>query len=110
MKLIEPQLNVPTLVLVEHAHLMDEASAALLDALSRMLEQSAWVVIVTRRDVASGYATGGSPSVRVELDPLPQEAMLKLAESTPEASAIPPHILRLAVDRAAGSPEFLLDL
>jgi class 3 adenylate cyclase/tetratricopeptide (TPR) repeat protein len=110
MKLIEPALGVPTLVLVEHAHLMDEASARLLDALSGILEHTAWVVIVTRRDVASRYAAAGISAVRVELEALGHDAMLKLAESTPEASVVQPHLLRLAVDRAAGSPEFLLDL
>ncbi len=33
-----------------------------------------------------------------------------LAEATPEAHVVPPHVLELAVDRSGGSPEFLLDL
>jgi class 3 adenylate cyclase/tetratricopeptide (TPR) repeat protein len=110
IKLIEPELAVPTLVLVEHAHLMDEASAGLLDALAGRLEHAAWVVIVTRRDTGAGFAASSRSAVRVELEPLAPDAMLKLAESTPEAHVIPPHVLRLAVDRSAGSPEFLLDL
>ena len=110
MEFIQPALTVPTLVLVEHAHLMDEASAALLEVLAGRLEQTAWVVIVTRRGVGTGFATSARSAVRVELEPLAPDAMLKLAESTPEAHVVPPHVLRLAVDRAAGSPEFLLDL
>lgn len=110
MAFLEPSLAVATLVLVEHAHLMDEASARLLDALTGRLERSAWVVIVTRRDVSSGFATPDATAVRLELNPLPTEAMLELAERAPEAHVIPPHLLRLAVDRSAGSPEFLLDL
>ena len=110
LKLMEPALQVPTLVLVEHAQLMDEASAGLLDALTGRLEHSAWAVIVTRRDVRTGFATRSRSAVRIDLEPLATDAMLKLAESTPEAHVIPPHILRMAVDRSAGSPEFLLDL
>jgi tetratricopeptide (TPR) repeat protein len=110
LRLLEPALAIPTLVMIEHAHLMDEASAALLEALAHRLPSSAWVVIATRRDVASGFTTSDSATLRIELEPLSREAIMELAESTPEAHVIPPHMLELAVDRSAGSPEFLLDL
>ncbi len=100
----------PTLVLVEHAHLMDEASAALLEALAARLHTSAWVVIVARRDRAGGFAAGEILASRVELGPLPDDVTLALAESTPEAHRVPPHMLRLAVERSAGNPAFLLEL
>jgi class 3 adenylate cyclase/tetratricopeptide (TPR) repeat protein len=110
LRFLEFALTVPTLVRIEHAHLMDEASAALLEALIGRLGRSSWVVIATRRDGASGFMTTQSSVVRVDLEPLAPEAMLALAESAPEAHVIPPHMLELAVERAAGSPEFLLDL
>lgn len=110
LQFLEFAFTVPTLVLIEHAHLMDEASAALLDALIGRLARSSWTVIATRRDVASGFVTTQPSAVRIDLDPLTPEATLALAEATPEALVIPPHMLELAVERSAGSPEFLLDL
>jgi class 3 adenylate cyclase/tetratricopeptide (TPR) repeat protein len=110
LQFLKPLLTAPTLVQIEHAHFMDEASAALLQAIATGLETSAWVMIVTRRDVAGGFEGEPEWSTRLALGPLPVEAMTELAESTSEASVVPPHVLELAVERASGSPEFLLDL
>jgi class 3 adenylate cyclase/tetratricopeptide (TPR) repeat protein len=105
----EHQLGIPTLLEVEHGHLMDAASASLLDALTRELDASNWLVIVTRRDTEGGFtAAEGHP--RIELGPLTAEQLLELAHQTPEAELVPPHVAELAVRRAGGSPEFLLDL
>ena len=79
-------LVVPTIVAVEHAHLMDAASAALFEALTGELESSAWLVLVTRRDVPGGMVLRGYEHSRLELGPLPREYMQSLAASTPEAS------------------------
>src|SRR6202042_2915868 len=47
-------LVVPTIVEVEHAHLMDAASAALFEALTHELDFSSWVVLAPRRDEPGG--------------------------------------------------------
>ena len=107
---LAPALTAPTLVLIEHAQLMDEASTALLDALAGRLEHSSWVVLATRRDVDGGFTTTSPSALRMELTPLSPTETFALAEATPEAQVIPPHVLQLAVERSAGSPEFLLDL
>jgi class 3 adenylate cyclase/tetratricopeptide (TPR) repeat protein len=103
-------LVVPTLVEVEHAHLMDAASSALFQALTREFESSAWLALVTRRDVAGGLVLRDYEHPRIELGPLPREDVQSLAEATPEATQLPPHMVELAVERSGGSPEFLLDL
>jgi class 3 adenylate cyclase/tetratricopeptide (TPR) repeat protein len=110
LEFLEPLLAVPTLVQIEHGHFMDEASAALLHSIARQIESSAWVITVTRRDVAGGFVGRQESSTELVLGPLPAQAMRVLAESTPEASSVPPHVIELAVERAGGSPEFLLDL
>lgn len=107
---LEPLLAAPTLVQIEHAHFMDEASATLLEAVGGRLETSGCVMIVTRRDVAGGFESGPECSTRLVLGPLPAETLMQLAESSPEGSVVPPPMLELAVQRAGGSPEFLLDL
>jgi class 3 adenylate cyclase/tetratricopeptide (TPR) repeat protein len=103
-------LVVPTIVEVEQAHLMDAASAALFRALALELETSAWVVVVTRRDVPGGLTLTDCPHERIELGPLSGAASHELALFTPESAQLPPHVVELAVERSGGNPEFLLDL
>lgn len=110
LEFLEPFLTIPTLIQIEHAHFMDEASAALLHAIAKQVKSSAWVITITRRDVAGGFVGRQESSTQLVLGALPAQAMLALAESTPEASSVPPHVLELAIERAGGSPEFLLDL
>ncbi len=102
-------LVVPTLVQFEHAHLMDAASAALLEVLADELDSAAWLVLVTRRVAAGGFGPQ-PPHRRMELGGLSPRDTQELARATAEAAELPPHVVRLAVDRAAGNPEFLLDL
>ncbi len=109
MVFMEPDLSAPTLIQVEHAHLMDAASAAMLAALARELDSTAWLVAITRRDVPGGFHYDDL-HLRLELAPLSLPETMVLAEATPEAHRLPPHVLQLAVQRSAGSPEFLLDL
>jgi class 3 adenylate cyclase/tetratricopeptide (TPR) repeat protein len=103
-------LVIPTLLEVEHAHLMDAASRRLLEALTRELDSSAWVVLATRRDVPGGLVFSEYEHARVELGSLSREDVHTLALATSEATQLPPHVVELAVERASGSPEFLLDL
>jgi class 3 adenylate cyclase/tetratricopeptide (TPR) repeat protein len=103
-------LVVPTIVQIEQAHLMDAASAALFRALALELESSAWVVLVTRRDVEGGLALTDRPHQRIDLGPLAPEDANALAASTLDATHLPPHVVELAVERSGGSPQFLLDL
>jgi class 3 adenylate cyclase/tetratricopeptide (TPR) repeat protein len=109
LRFLRRAMAVPTLVEVEQAHLMDAASVALFEALSGELASSAWVVLVSRRDVSGGMVLGGE-HVRIELGPLTLSETRALALATPEAAQLPPHVVDLAVGRSGGSPEFLLDL
>ena len=74
LRFLAPALAVPTIVRVEHAHLMDAASAALLGALARELGSSAWLVLVTRREERRRVvARRRGCSARLELGPLSRE-------------------------------------
>ena len=110
LSFLAPYFGIPTLMVIEHVHLMDAASAGLLAAVAEALASSAWLVVVTRRDVHDGFVRAPANAVGLELGPLSREDALALAESTPEAHVLPPHVLDLAVERSGGSPEFLLDL
>ena len=89
---------------------MDAASAALFQALALELESSAWVLLVTRRDVPGGLVLTDRPHQRIELGPLTREEAHALSAATVEAAHLPPHVVELAVERSGGSPQFLLDL
>ncbi len=109
-RLLEPALSAATLVSIEHAEAMDEPSAALLDSLLERVQRSSWLVIVSRRDVVSGFASASPGVALLELGALTRADALALAEAAPEARLLTPHTIALAVERAAGNPEFLLDL
>jgi tetratricopeptide (TPR) repeat protein len=108
LELIAGELATPTIVVLEHLDLIDAASAALLAALAERLERSSWIVLATRRDATRGPDIG--KSVAIELGPLAHKDAVALAESTAVAHVLPPHTIALAVERAGGNPEFLLDL
>jgi class 3 adenylate cyclase/tetratricopeptide (TPR) repeat protein len=110
LRFLGPRLVVPTIVEVEHAHLMDAASAALFQTLAAELGSSAWVVLLTRRDAPGGLQLDRDAHERIELGPLSPEETQALALGTPQAMRLPPHVVDLAVERSGGSPEFLLDL
>ncbi len=110
LQFLSRALVVPTIVEVEHAHLMDSASAALFEALAGELESSSWLVLATRQDGPGGFSLPEGVGARLELTPLSREDALTLAQATPEAAQVPPHVVELAVERSGGSPEFLLDL
>jgi tetratricopeptide (TPR) repeat protein len=109
LRFLSRVLLVPTMMEVEQAHLMDAASVSLFEALSRRLPSSAWLVLVSRRDTPGGMVLGGEHP-RIALGPLARQDARALAQATPEAAQLPPHVVDLAVDRSGGSPEFLLDL
>jgi class 3 adenylate cyclase/tetratricopeptide (TPR) repeat protein len=108
IRFLQRSLAVPSILQIEHAQLMDAASAALLEALEKELPSSAWLVLVTRRDLEGGFVSPGGE--RLELGPLTPEQIRALAERTAEAEQLPPHVIDVAVERSGGSPEFLLDL
>jgi class 3 adenylate cyclase/tetratricopeptide (TPR) repeat protein len=110
LRFLSEALVVPTIVEVEHAHLMDAASAALFEALAGELASSSWLVLITRQETSGGLTGPSDGHDRIELSPLTRDEVLTLAQATPEATQVPPHVLELAVDRSGGSPEFLLDL
>jgi class 3 adenylate cyclase/tetratricopeptide (TPR) repeat protein len=111
LRFIRRQLPAWALIEVADAHLMDSASAALLDALARELPLLPWLVVVSRRDRRGGFtATPGEHVLRLELEPLGPADSLALAEAVTEAAPLPPHMVKLAAERSGGSPQFLRDL
>ena len=94
---------------VEDAHYLDEASADLLAALARELDDMPWLVLVARRDAPRLDAQ--SPNViHIEPGQLAADDTLALAEVATDAAPLKPHLLALAAERSSGNPQYLRDL
>jgi class 3 adenylate cyclase/predicted ATPase len=95
----------------EDAHLMDEASAALLSSLAAMAEPDRpWLILVLHRDQDRVFAPAGEAVHRIEPGPLHDDALLELARAATDEHPLAPDVLERAVEIAGGNPQFLLDL
>lgn len=105
-------LAQPAVIIVEDAHLMDEASAALFLHLEEEAPRHPWCVIVTRREIPSGHVPliGEDGDRRIELGGVAPEAALELLESAVDGALPSRHTLAAMTDRAAGNPLFLTSL
>jgi len=103
-------LEGPTLIEIEDAHQMDEASADLLAALGEPIDGAPWLTVVTRRSEGAFVAPEGGSTLRVELGPLGPEDVRALARAATEALPLPQHVTELVTERSSGNPQFLLDL
>lgn len=104
-------LTEPTLVEIENAHNMDQASAELLAHLAPSVERHAWLFAVARRPVATGFSVPEGPAlVRVAVSPLAAADALRLAQLAAQQTPLPSHVLEVIAKRSGGNPQFLRDL
>ncbi len=109
--LLAALLTAPTLLVFDDAHLMDNASVDLLGRLVGSLSGRPWLVLITRRDLPTGYQPESDTAVTtVRPGPLDAEAALSLASGGLDDDALPPHELALLAERANGNPFFLRTL
>ena len=101
----------PTLLSFEDIHWMDGSSSDLLHHIVSTLEETRWLVCVTRRDQNTGFvALEGAATVTVRLAPLSAEDAAALATAASEASPLAPHALVALAERSGGNPLFLQEL
>jgi class 3 adenylate cyclase/tetratricopeptide (TPR) repeat protein len=105
-------LAEPTLLIVEDAHWMDEASSELLRHLGTQVSSKPWLICVTRRPVDDGFSAAGGvppiPAMTIQLQPLSAEESHELIGAA--AEAMPKHEIAAITDRAGGNPLFLQEL
>ena len=90
---------------------MDEASGDLLLQLCREVAGRAWLIGVTRRNEASGFAApAGEATVSLHLDTLPEEKVVELLIAATEESPLRPHEMSILARRSGGNPLFLQEL
>ncbi len=98
-------------IVIEDAHLMDDASVELLSSLVPTLPDLPWLIVATRRDEEAGFVAGEDESVMTQyIGPLSAEDALALAIAATEDAPLLPHDLRTVVERSGGNPQYLLDL
>ena len=110
-QVLQAALDEPTLLVVEDAFWMDEASAELFAHLAAVASERPWVLCVSRRPMTSGLHAGLGYDARVlELGPLGSADAAALVSLATDAVSIPPHFAERLVERSAGNPLFLLEL
>ena len=110
-RFLDVWLTEPTLIEIEDAHHMDEASAELLTALAGNGAGRPWLIAISRRPSERGFERPEIDGVvTLALNALSEEDTLTLALAATEDRPLLEHDLRLVVDRSAGNPQFLFDL
>ena len=99
----------PTLVTVEDAQWMDEASADVLRAVFEQLDRQPWVLCLSRRE-QDAMAPEGAPVTTMLLEPLNATDTATLAMAATQAAPLPTHEMDQLVERSGGNPLFLQEL
>jgi tetratricopeptide (TPR) repeat protein len=111
--LLSELLTDPTLLIVEDAHWMDEASSELLRHLGTQVSGKPWLVCVTRRPVEGGFAAADGvppiPAMTIQLQPLSADESRELIGAA-AAEGLLQHEVSAIADRAGGNPLFLQEL
>ena len=107
---LERILMMPTLIAVEDAHWLDDASRVLLAHLVAQPAMRPWLICVTTRPGESTIIAPGGPGTRIELAPLDQEASEQLAIAVADRFALSVDAVTALADRAGGNPLFVREL
>ncbi len=111
VELLASLVAEPTLICFEDTHWMDEASGDLLRALERELAESPWLLCVTHRLAATGYAPlPGPATTKVELTALGFDSAADLLKVATANAPLPEHLVRALAERSDGNPLFALEL
>jgi class 3 adenylate cyclase/tetratricopeptide (TPR) repeat protein len=102
-------LLMPTLLVVEDVHWIDDASAFLLRHLAASPLPRPWLVCVTRRPEGEAFSAEGH-GTQLALAPLPDEAAASLALSAAGDLALSEFQLETLTERAGGNPLFVREL
>ncbi len=104
-------LMMPTLLVFEDAHWMDDASRELLLHLTARPELRPWLVCVTRRASGAAFVSGDPPNGTVlELAPLSDTDSSSLAVLAGRDESLSADAVATLVARAGGNPLFVREL
>ena len=102
---------MPTLIVFEDTHWMDEASTALLRHLTAEPGPRPWLVCATRRPEGEPLvAADGSNGTLLALGPLPADKAAQLALASAADAPLTEDVLATLAERAGGNPLFVREL
>ena len=107
---LERVLMMPTLIVVEDTHWLDDASLFLLRHLVARPAARPWLVCVTARPAGESILSGDSPGTRLELQPLTDDDAETFALAVAEEHALSTDAVEALAHRAGGNPLFLREL
>ena len=107
---LERILMMPTLLVVEDGHWLDDASRFLLSHLLAKPAQRPWLVCVTTRPGAEPLVQDGEHAARIELEPLDETSAGHLALAVASRFALSVGAVSTLVERAGGNPLFVREL
>ena len=104
-------LLMPTLVVLEDAHWMDDASRELVLHLTRTAESRPWLICVTRRPQGAPLAQPGVEGhLHLPLAPVAADAAQSLVQAASSDDPFAGDVISAIVDRAAGNPLYIREL
>ena len=104
-------LLMPTLLIIEDGHWIDDASRDLLHSLTREQAPRPWLVCVTRRPQGGDFADSDVDGhVQLALGPIDARAAQSLALAAAGEVAVSDEVLAALVERAGGNPLFVREL
>ena len=107
--LLERLVPGPMLVVLEDTHWLDEASGELLSRIMTRASEKPWLLVLTRRDVETGFvAPEGATCLRLE--PLVGDEAIELVQVAARDAPLPPHQAAALAERSGGNPLFLREL
>jgi class 3 adenylate cyclase/tetratricopeptide (TPR) repeat protein len=99
------------LLVFDDVHWMDEASVGVLARIAEHVVERPWVVLVTRREVATGFVPLPGPHVvTLRPQPLAGDTAAALVMAATESVPLAPHVLEALAERSGGNPFFLTEL
>lgn len=109
-ELLAVLLPGPTVITVDDVHVIDDASADLLNLLLVDASERPWLIVLTQADGGSFTPSAEARVSQIVLRPLPAEHASALLAWQTETAPLLPHLAAAIAERAEGNPLFLREL
>jgi class 3 adenylate cyclase/tetratricopeptide (TPR) repeat protein len=107
---LERILMMPTLLVVEDAHWLDDSSRSLLRQLTQKPAARPWLICVTTRPGTESSVHLDGPAQRLDLEPLGADRAAELALTLADEVALSSETLAALTERSGGNPLFVREL
>ncbi len=109
-ELLDRLIGEPTVICIEDAQWIDDASSDLLTALIRDLGRRPWCLLVATQPGAQPAGEDVAPDLQIALPPLGDDDLRELVSATTTGVPLAQHVVDVLIERSGGNPMFLLEL